>query len=106
MAAAKTAQWIAQFDCAPLGDRPRRFDAIVIAAGDKFELRRRHPVQGGWTRMSGARDSDGRLRLSGEFVSSRGKPTEVIFDGRFTAERYEAAGRFGSRDCTLSIAHG
>jgi hypothetical protein len=58
--------------------------------------------------MSGVRQADGRMRITGKGISGmkefRGQPYQVEFDGRFSGERYEGRGKTGTRDCALTIA--
>ena len=96
--------WTGLFTCPGSAERRfRTFPAVVTVAGEKFELRKGETNQPGWTSVSGVRESDGRLLLSGEGISSSGRRFKTAFDGRFSGERYEASGRLSGRDCTLSI---
>jgi len=108
-AAASPGPWLATFDCvAQESSPPVTFPAMVAASGQTFELRYGKAGEQGSALMSGARQADGRMRITGKGISGmkefRGQSYQIEFDGRFSGERYEGRGRTGERDCLLTIA--
>jgi hypothetical protein len=101
--------WTASFACAAqesLG--PSTFPAAITSSGQNFELRYGKAGEPGSAKMNGRRESDGRMRITGNGNSGMkefyGQPYSVEFDGKFSSERYQARGKLGDRDCTLVIA--
>ena len=90
------------------GERATDIAATVTVSGDKYEVRTGKPDQPGYLLMTGVRQSDGRLHMTGNGISGmqkfRGNPFKAEFDGKMIGERYEAAGLLGRRECTLKMA--
>ncbi len=103
------AQWAGTFACGSVGKAPpATFPAAVSASGAAFEVRTGKPGEPRSLQMSGVRQADGRLQLTGSGISGLqefyNKPYAATMDGRFSGERYEGRGKLGARDCALSIA--
>ena len=79
-----------------------------MATGAQFDVLGGKPGQPGSIKLSGLRKGDGSMRVSGKGISASkeflGQTYEVGFDGRFSGERFEGRGKFGTRDCALTIA--
>lgn len=109
LAAASPGPWMGTFACVShASSPPAAFPAKVSASGQKFELRYGKAGEPGSALMSGVRQGDGRMRITGKGISGmkefRGQPYQIDIDGRFSGERYEGRGKTGIRDCALTIA--
>jgi hypothetical protein len=107
--AASPGPWLARFACAGLESTPPiTYPATVTASGQKFELRYGKVGEPGSASMSGVRQSDGAMRITGKGISGikefRDKPFKLDINGKFSGERYEGRGLSGRRDCALTIA--
>jgi hypothetical protein len=101
--------WAGTIACVALAsETAREWGASVFITGDKVDVRTGKPNEPGWLQMTGARKSDGALRLSGSGISGMkeylGTTYQGEFDGRFSGERYTGSGKLGTRICTLTIA--
>jgi class 3 adenylate cyclase len=107
--AAHPGPWSASVACASLSSLPPAVYTLgVVAAGAQFEVIGGTQGQPGSIKLSGLRKPDGSMRVAGKGIASNkeflGQTYEVGFDGRFSGERFEGRGKFGTRDCALSIA--
>jgi hypothetical protein len=101
--------WVATFACAAQESvAPTTYQAAITVTGQKYELRYGTAGVPGSATMSGTREADGRMRVTGRGISRMtefyGQPFTLDFDGKFSGERYSARGKSGARDCVLSIA--
>lgn len=108
-AAPPAANWSGVIICSAFaGERAQDIAASVTVSGDKYEVRTGKPDQPGYLLMTGVRQPDGRLHLTGSGISGmqkfRGSAYRAEFDGKMAGERYEAAGLLGRRECTMKIA--
>jgi class 3 adenylate cyclase len=101
--------WVATFACAAQeSTAPSTYQAAITVTGQRYELRYGTAGVPGSATMSGTREADGRMRVTGRGISRMkefyGQPFTLDFDGKFSGERYTARGKSGSRDCALTIA--
>jgi hypothetical protein len=101
--------WTANVACASLSTLPpANYPLGAAASAGKFDVLGGKEGQPGSIRLSGQRQTDGSMRVAGKGIASSkefyGQPYAVSFDGRFTGERFEGRGKFGTRDCALTIA--
>jgi len=101
--------WLATFTCPAYRDRPASKPAISFSvAGHAFKLQYREPGQPGSFHLEGAPTPAGVLKLSGGGISNvkdyYGESYGATFNLKFEGERFEGNGRFGGRECTVSIA--
>lgn len=107
--AAASVAWAGMFTCDRIGSlQPGSFGASVSAKGQAFEVGVGRPGEPGSLQLSGTREADGRLLLSGSGISGleefRGKGYAASIDGRFSGDRFQGRGKLGARDCALTIA--
>lgn len=100
--------WTVTFNCVALAEMPAEtFTIPATFAGGRFEALRGKPPQAGSMQFGGTPQADGTLLLSGRGFSHRkqflGQPYDVSFSGRMAADRYEARGKLGTRDCTIAM---
>jgi len=101
--------WIATLACAAQDSAwPAAYQAAITVNGRKYDLRYGNPGEPGSAAMSGTRQADGRMRVTGKGISRMkeyyGHPFTLDFDGKFSGERYSSRGKSGARDCVLNIA--
>jgi class 3 adenylate cyclase len=101
--------WTATFACAALGAvPPASFAAQATLEGDVMQVRAGRPGEPGSLQMTGTRQPDGRLLLSGSGLSGlaeqRGKAYSAAIRGRFAEQHFRGRGTLGTRDCALTIA--
>jgi predicted Ser/Thr protein kinase len=76
--------------------------------GGEFVVEGGEPGRPGHNLARGRPGDDGNLVLSGTGIplaqGSRGKPYQVLFEGRFAGDRFLMKGRLGRRACTLVLA--
>jgi class 3 adenylate cyclase len=103
--APSTRKWAAIFACGSIGTSPpASFDAVATSAGDSFALHTGKRGQPGWLQMTGTRNTDGTLKLTGSGIGrTTGEPYPAMMEGKFGLERYHGRGTFGERDCSLMI---
>ncbi|HEV8096341.1 MAG TPA: adenylate/guanylate cyclase domain-containing protein [Burkholderiales bacterium] len=100
--------WKATFSCAAFQEFPaEKFEVPVMFSAGKFEMQRGKPQEPGSLTMTGTPQADGNLQMSGRGYSIRkaflGRPFEMSFGGKVSTERYDGRGKFGNRDCTMSM---
>jgi hypothetical protein len=82
----------------------------VAVNGGEFVVGSGTAGQPGYNSARGIPGEDGKLVLSGTGIpgaqGSRGRPYEVLFEGRFAGDRFLMKGRLGKRPCTLVLARG
>lgn len=108
-AKALSGAWLATFACAGFASVPPvSYPALVAVNGDTYVLRRGRKGEPGEVSLSGVRQPDGTLRLTGSGIAgrgpARGKPFPILVEGRFTDDTFEGRGMLGKRDCALKIA--
>ncbi|MCX7893926.1 MAG: hypothetical protein N2544_16355, partial [Burkholderiales bacterium] len=102
-------RWIATLECEPFEEmRASRSAYPIEIHGGEVAITRGTEGQPGYWLLQGKVTDDGRLRLAGPFVSStqkyRGQPGRARFDGQFGPSGYAAAGTFGARKCSITMA--
>ena len=107
--AAHPGPWSASVACASLSSlAPATYTLGAVANGQRFEVSGGKQGEPGSVQMNGLRNADGSMRIAGKGVAGNkeflGQTYEAGFDGRFSGERYEGRGKFGTRDCALTIA--
>jgi class 3 adenylate cyclase len=107
-AASYSGSWTAIFNCVAFAEMPAEtFNIPATFAGGRFDAVRGKVPEPGSIQFGGTPAADGSLQLSGRGFSSRkqslGQPYDVSFSGRIAAERYEARGKLGTRDCTIAM---
>lgn len=80
---------------------------VAVRTGE-FLLETGTRGQPGYSRVSGRPSEDGTLALDGVLVSRAqahlGEEVPVYFEGELTGDRFVLKGRYGSRDCSLTMA--
>lgn len=104
-AARPDSAWVAQRICESFENLREFTDTVPVnVSGDHFMLEKGMSGQPGYILLQGRRAADGSMTLQGSFVSGRtGREVTARFQGRFDGESYEAKGRMGPRQCTLTI---
>jgi len=107
--AAYPGAWMASVACAGFSSLPPTAHKMgASASGQRYEVRGGKAGAPGSLAMNGERRSDGSMRVTGKGIGAskefHGQPFNAEFDGRFTGERFEGRGKFGTRDCVLTIA--
>lgn len=107
--AAYPGPWSATVACAGLSSLPpATYTLGAVVTGQQFEVTGGKQGEPGSVNMNGLRNTDGSMRVAGKGIAGNkeflGQTYQVGFDGRFTGERYEGRGKFGTRDCALTIA--
>lgn len=104
-AARPDSAWVAQRICESFENLREFTDTVPVnVSGDHFMLEKGMSGQPGYILLQGRRAADGSMTLQGSFVSGRtGREVTTKFQGRFDGESYEAKGRMGPRQCTLTI---
>jgi hypothetical protein len=102
-------RWTGQIACDAFeGAGPFTGGVRVEVQNDAFVVERGQRDQPGWWQVRGVPDANGRLQLAGSGISGhpnyQGKPYAASVAGKLEGDRYQGAGRFGSRACTLSMA--
>jgi serine/threonine-protein kinase len=105
----RAGSWTARITCDAFeGQAGFSLPARVEVQNEAFVVERGTRDQPGWWQVRGVPDASGRLQLSGSGVSShpnyRSKPYSASVTGRLEGDRYEGAGKFGARACTISLA--
>jgi predicted Ser/Thr protein kinase len=103
--------WTATRSCeGSEGSSPQVQNWRVTVNGGEFVVEGGEPGRPGHNLARGRPGDDGNLVLSGTGIpgaqGSRGKPYQVLFEGRFAGDRFLMKGRLGKRPCTLVLARG
>ena len=100
-----TRKWAAIFACGSIGTSPPAYyEAVATSTGESFELHTGKRGRPGWLQMTGTRNTDGTLKLTGSGIGrTTGEPYPAMMEGKFGLERYQGRGTFGERDCSLMI---
>jgi len=101
--------WTATRSCeGSEGSSPQVQNWRVTVNGGEFVVEGGEPGRPGHNLARGRPGDDGNLVLSGTGIpgaqGSRGKPYQVLFEGRFAGDRFLMKGRLGKRPCTLVLA--
>ena len=101
--------WTASIACAALSSLPPSVHPMgASASGQQYDVFAGKQGQPGSIRLTGQRMPDGAMRVAGKGIASNkeffGQPYQVDFAGKFSGERFEGRGKFGTRDCLLTIA--
>lgn len=101
--------WTASVACAALSSLPPSVHPMgASASGQQYDVFAGKQGQPGSVRLTGQRMPDGAMRVAGKGIASNkeffGQPYQVDFAGKFSGERFEGRGKFGTRDCLLTIA--
>ncbi|MGH8675388.1 MAG: adenylate/guanylate cyclase domain-containing protein [Burkholderiales bacterium] len=100
--------WRATFTCVPFQELPtEKFEVPVTFSNEKFEMQRGKLQEPGSLTLTGTPKPDGTLQMQGQGYSKRqqtvGQTFPMSFNGKLSADRYEARGKLGSRDCAMDM---
>ena len=101
--------WVATFACAAFQEIPAgTINSRVTVRGGEFVVEPGVRGQPGYWHVSGHPAGDGNLVLTGAYISRTntymGQEGRARFDGRLIGDRFMLDGRFGPRNCSLTMA--